>query len=36
MDKKIASKPVTQMLIFNIGEVTLETCVKLATTFLAE
>lgn len=36
MDQKIASNTLTQMLIYNIGEVILETCVKLATTFLTE
>lgn len=36
MDKKIVGNTLTQMLIYNIGEVILETCVKLATTFLTE
>ena len=34
--KKIVNNTVTQMLIYNIGEVILETCVKLATIFLTE
>lgn len=36
MNKKIVSNTVTQMVIYNIGEVILETCVKLVTTFLIE
>ena len=34
MDKKIVSNTLTHMLIYNISEVILETCVEVVTTFL--